>query len=717
MTKNKKKRTKRTKRKKTDDKNLRDRVLSLLHENSTKRYSYRQLQKRLKISSPKRKADLDHLLIKLLKEGRLQMPNEYSFQAVYEPEYIIGKIDYVNREYGFLMSDALEEDLRIGGKRLKQSLHGDTVRALIHRRNNGKIEAEVQEIIERGQTQFVGRIEISNRFAFVVADNRKMHYDIFIQIKDIHQAEHGEKVIVELIGWDEAGRSPMGRVIERLGRAGEHQTEMHAIMAEYGLPLRFPKNVEQEAEHVSTQITDAEIKKRRDFRDITTLTIDPFDAKDFDDALSFKTLENGNYEIGVHIADVTHYVQLNTKLEDEAYKRATSVYLVDRVIPMLPEKLSNLVCSLRPNEDKLTFGAVFEITPRGRIVTEWFGRTIINSNRRFTYEEAQENMESKQGDFADELIILNKLAKLFMKKRFRNGAISFETVEVKFRLAEDGTPIELIPKHRKDAHKLIEEFMLLANRKVAEFVYGLKKRPPKNTMVYRTHDTPDPDKLYDFSVIAKKFGYDFELDADKIAKNINALTQRVQGNPEQNVLENLAIRTMAKAKYTTQADQHFGLSFKHYTHFTSPIRRYPDMMVHRLLQHYLDGGDSVDAHAWEKACKHASDMEKRAADAERGSIKYKQVEFMMAWEQENLAGVITGMTEWGMYVEISETKCEGMVRLADLKDDYYELDQKKFKIIGKESKRSFSLGDPITVTIKKADLAKRQIDLVLCDIQ
>ncbi len=717
MTKTKKKRNSRKRKKQNDNpqKNLQNRLLHLLNQNPGKRYSYRQIQKRLKISSPKRKSELEHILLKLLKAGQIQMPNDYSFQAVVKPDYVTGRIDYVSRDFGFLVSEELDEDLKISNKRMKQALHGDTVRVQIHKRNSGKLEGEVAEVLERGQTEFVGRIEVSSRFAFVIADNRKMHYDIFVRLKDLNQAEHGEKVIVELLGWDESGRSPMGRVKERLGQAGEHQTEMHAIMAEYGLPVHFPKEVEAEAEQIPTEILESEIQMRRDFRDVPTFTIDPADAKDFDDALSFSKLENGYYEIGVHIADVTHYVKPNTKLEKEAYKRATSVYLVDRVVPMLPEKLSNQVCSLRPKEDKLTFSAVFEITPRGRVASEWFGRTIINSDQRFSYEEAQEVIESNKGDFAEELQILNRLAKNFMKKRFRKGAISFETVEVKFRLAEDGTPLELVPKHRKDAHKLIEEFMLLANKKVAEYVYKLKKRPPKNTMVYRIHDAPDPEKVQDFSVIARKFGYEFDLDPERLADNINALTDRVQGRPEQNVLESMAIRTMAKALYTTQADEHFGLAFKHYTHFTSPIRRYPDVMVHRLLQHYLDGKQSPDSNEWEKRCQHSTDMEKRAADAERASIKYKQVEFMQAWEQENLAGIITGLTEWGMYVEISETKCEGMIRLADLQGDYYELDSKNFQIVGRDFKRKFSLGDAVKVNIKGTDLEKRQIDLVLCD--
>jgi ribonuclease R len=500
-------------------------------------------------------------------------------------------------------------------------------------------------------------------------------------------------------------------VIQVLGRAGEHNTEMHAIMAEFGLPFEFPERVVQEAEKIEEGITQAEISRRRDFREVTTFTIDPVDAKDFDDALSVRKLENENWEIGVHIADVTHYVQPDSLLEKEAYRRATSVYLVDRVVPMLPERLSNGLCSLRPQEDKLTFSAVFEMDKDGKVLQEWFGRTIIHSDRRFSYEEAQEVLESGTGDFAEELLLLNDLAKKLKEERFKKGAISFETIEVKFKLDEKGTPLAVYPKVRKDAHKLIEEFMLLANKKVAEFVYKMRKGESRNTMVYRIHDSPDVEKLKTLSTFVKKLGYSLNVDEKKVSSSLNKMIDDIEGKPEQSVLQSLAIRTMAKAKYSTETIGHFGLAFMHYTHFTSPIRRYPDMMAHRLLQHYLDKGKSVNKAEYEDKSRHSSDMEKVAADAERASIKYKQVEFMKNAETRPFEGIVTGVTEFGIFVEMIETRCEGMVRMSDMDDDYYELDADNYRVIGRHTGKIISFGDKVMVTVKDTNLAKRSIDL------
>ncbi|MEO0332106.1 MAG: ribonuclease R, partial [Bacteroidota bacterium] len=501
------------------------------------------------------------------------------------------------------------------------------------------------------------------------------------------------------------------KVTRVLGKAGEHQAEMHSIIAEFGLPFDFPKSVEQEADKIRAGITKKEIAKRRDFRQVTTFTIDPVDAKDFDDALSIQKLDNGLWEIGVHIADVTHYLQLDTALEEEAQDRATSVYLVDRVIPMLPEKLSNELCSLRPEEEKLTFSAVFEMDNEGQIKREWFGRTVIYSDRRFAYEEAQERIDTQKGDFAEEIIQLNNLAKKIRNERFGQGAISFETTEVRFRLDEDGTPVEVIPKVRVDAHKLIEEFMLLANKKVAEFVYNYQNKKEKNTFVYRVHDYPNVEKIADFAQFAQRFGYKLHTTDDKISNSINELMLAVEGKPEQDILQSIAIRTMAKAIYTTEAKGHFGLAFKHYSHFTSPIRRYPDVMTHRLLAHYLDGGKSLDAEPYEKLCEHSSEREKRAADAERASVKYKQVEYMTKREQQEFDGIVSGVTEWGVYVEMVQSKCEGMVRMADMNDDYYEFDAQNFRVIGRRRKRIIALGDKVKVKVIKTDLDRRTIDL------
>ncbi|HNP07247.1 MAG TPA: VacB/RNase II family 3'-5' exoribonuclease, partial [Cyclobacteriaceae bacterium] len=449
------------------------------------------------------------------------------------------------------------------------------------------------------------------------------------------------------------------------------------------------------------------------FRDVLTFTIDPEDAKDFDDAISFQKLDNGHYEVGVHIADVTHYVKPGGTLDKDAFDRATSVYLVDRTVPMLPERLSNQLCSLRPNEDKLTFCALFEIDDKAKVYNEWFGRTIIHSNQRFAYEEAQEQIESGKGHLANELQLLNKIALKLRKDRFAKGAVNFETTEVKFRLDENGKPLEVVPKERKDAHKLVEEFMLLANRAVATYVFKMKKGEDKNTFVYRTHDHPNPEKVMDFAQFAKQFGHTLNIEETAVSQSLNKLMADIEGKPEQNVLQQLAVRAMSKAKYTTDAKGHFGLAFPHYTHFTSPIRRYPDMMVHRLLQHYLDGGKSINKKDYEEKCLHSSEREKRAADAERASIKYKQVEFMSMAANKVYGGIITGVTDFGVFVEIIETKCEGMVRLTDMTDDFYEFDERNFRIIGRRRKKIYRLGDKVNVRVKKTDIGRRLIDLTI----
>jgi ribonuclease R len=557
-------------------------------------------------------------------------------------------------------------------------------------------------------------VEISPRYAFVVPDFKKMHHDIFVHRGDLLGAEHNQKVVVKLTEWREDDKNPTGKVVRVLGKAGEHEVEIHSIMAEFGLPFEYPQGPEEEASAIPEAIPQQEIDSRRDMRDVPTFTIDPVDAKDFDDAISYQVLPNGNYEIGVHIADVTYYVKPKTQLEKEAFDRATSVYLVDRTIPMLPERLSNGLCSLRPNEDKLTFSCVFEMDENADVVKHWIGRTVTHSNRRFAYEEGQENIDNQSGDFYQELTLLNDLAKKLRKRRFEKGAVNFETVEVKFKLDEKGKPLGLMVKERKDIHKLIEEFMLLANRTVAEFIYN--KNKGKDTFVYRIHDFPDLQRLETFATFAKKFGHDLKIaEGAKISKALNQLMDEIVGKPEQNVLEQLAIRSMAKAKYTTEAKGHFGLAFQHYTHFTSPIRRYPDMMVHRLLQHYLDEGKSPDSDPWEEKCVHSSEREKRAADAERASIKYKQVEYMSLAEEKDYEGIVSGVTEWGVYVEITETKCEGLVRVADMNDDYYDFDEKNMRLIGSKTKKMITLGDKVSVRVTNTDIDRRTIDLEFAD--
>lgn len=626
---------------------------------------------------------------------------------------IEGTVDHVHPRFAYIVTGVEgKKDIYVKTHDLHTALHGDRVEVEVLKKRNGENpEGRVKKILKRARTRFVGRVEITKHYAFVVPDFKKIHQDFFIYTENINGAQPNDKVVIEVTKWSDNDKSPEAKIVEILGKTGENEAEIHSIMAEFDLPFRFPENVIAESEQIKEGFTPEEIARRRDFRKILTFTIDPEDAKDFDDALSFQKLPNGNYEIGVHIADVTHYVRPGTVLDTDAYDRATSVYLVDRTVPMLPERLSNGLCSLRPHEDKFTFAAVFEMNDKGRVLKEWYGRTIIHSDHRFTYESAQEVIESRKGQFAEELRILNTIALALRKERFGKGAVNFETTEVKFKLDAKGKPLAVIPKIRKDAHKLIEEFMLLANRGVATFVYNIKKGGDRNTFVYRTHDFPDPEKVEDFAKFARQFGHKLQVDEKAISRSLNALMDEIEGKPEQNVLQSLAVRAMAKAKYTTDTKGHFGLAFQHYTHFTSPIRRYPDMMVHRMLQHYLDGGKPFNKNEYEGKCVHSSEREKRAADAERASIKYKQVEFMSMAENKLYDGIITGVTDFGIFVEIIETKCEGMVRLADMKDDFYEFDEKNYRVIGHRRKKIYRLGDKVQVWIRKTDVDRRVIDL------
>jgi len=694
---------------------LQARILSLLNAHIDRAYTAKQITKKLGYKRSDYNREVPAVLNQLEKQGKIALLKNGGYKTTRDPEFITGKVDHVNQRFAYVLTPEGEEDIYVKGTDLKGAIDGDTVRVVLLSTKSGKKpEGKVMEVVTRGREELVGRIEFSPRFAFVIPDNRKLHQDIFVKLDDVNGARHNDKVIIKITQWPDNDKNPEGKVINVLGQAGDNEAEIHSIMAEFDLPFEFPKHILQEAEKISEGITEGEIKKRRDFRDVLTFTIDPEDAKDFDDAISYKVLDNGNYEIGVHIADVTHYVKPDTILEKEALDRATSVYLVDRTVPMLPERLSNGLCSLRPREDKLTFAAVFEIDGDANIKKEWFGRTIIHSDRRFTYEEAQAGIETGLGDYAKELQIINELAKKFKVKRFNHGAVNFETTEVKFKLDEKGKPLGVIPKVRRDAHKLVEEFMLLANKRVATFVYNMKEtknKKDRNTFVYRTHDFPDPEKIDNFSVFAKRFGHELNADRGAISKSLNKLMDNIVGKPEENVLQQLAIRAMAKAKYTTEAMGHFGLAFDHYSHFTSPIRRYPDMMVHRLLQHYLDGGKSASKDDFEEKCIHSSEREKRAAEAERASIKYKQVEFMQSVEDKVFEGIISGVTEWGIFVEIIETKCEGMVRLVDMQDDYYEFDEKNYRVIGRKNKRMFTLGDKVKVTVKDTDIDRRTIDL------
>ncbi|UIR54708.1 ribonuclease R [Sphingobacterium sp. SRCM116780] len=691
-------------------------IIDIFEKSNNKPLNYKQVASKLNVQDSDSKIAVANILTANPKNSPFLEVEKGKFKLRQLKVYITGKVDMTTDGSAYIVpEDEFENDIYIAPRKLRQALHGDIVKVHTFEKSRGrKKEGEVVEIIQRAKTDFTGIINLSPNFAFFITDDRKMLHDIFIPLDHLHGAKDGEKVIVSIVDWPREAKNPIGEVKTVLGKKGENNTEMNAILADFGFPLQFPKKVENEANAIPESIAKEEIAKRKDFRNVTTFTIDPADAKDFDDAISFQELENGNYEIGVHIADVSHFVIPESELDKEAFERGTSVYLVDRVIPMLPERLSNGVCSLRPHEDKLCFSAVFEIDEKANIINQWFGRTIIHSDRRFSYEEAQEVIETKSGDFEKEILKLNELAYILRERKFKNGAIAFESEEVKFVLDENGKPTGVYTKVRKDAHKLIEDFMLLANRKVAEYIGKQGKGKNRLPFVYRFHDVPNPETLTTFSQFASRFGHKLTIKSDKeTAKSLNALMTKIEGSREQNMLTSLAIRSMAKAIYTTKGTSHYGLAFDYYTHFTSPIRRYPDVMVHRLLAYYLDGGNKINADHYEKMCEHASQMEKKAAEAERASIKYKQAEFLKDQIGTEYTGIISGVTEWGMYVEIQSNKCEGMVRLRDIVDDFYVLDEKNYAIIGQRKKKKYQLGDEVQIKVKKVDLDKRQIDFTL----
>lgn len=707
------------------EKDFSEKIIKILSQSANKAFNYKQIGAKLELDDTESRNQIIKDLKILASQNKIieSEPGKYLVKAE-SKEYYEGKIDMTGRKTAYFVCPEMEEDVFIPTNNLNHALDKDIVKVYVYNRRKGKRpEGEVIEVIERNKTDFVGVIDIQANFAFVSTANPKMYTDIFIPKDKIGEAEQGDVVLVHIEDWPARADSPFGSVIKVLGKPGEHDTEIHAILAEYGLPSEFPIEVETFAQKIDTSIEEDEIAKRRDMRDTLTFTIDPKDAKDFDDALSFKKLENGNYEIGIHIADVSYYLKEGTILDDEAYQRATSVYLVDRVVPMLPEVLSNFACSLRPNEEKYTFSAIFEITETTQVVNQWFGRTVIYSDQRFAYEEAQYIIETKDDVIPEEISItgssyqvsseivaatlkMDELAKIFRKRRMAEGAISFDKVEVKFNLDEAGEPQGVYFKVSKDANHLIEEFMLLANRKVAEYIGKQKK-----TFIYRIHDEPNEDKLIAMQTVIAKFGYkiDFRNKGD-ISKSLNALMEEVNGKKEQNLIDTLAIRSMSKAKYSTDNIGHYGLAFDYYSHFTSPIRRYPDVMVHRLLQHYLDGGKSVDEETYETKCVHSSTMEGLATNAERDSIKYMQVKYMQDHQDQEFLGVISGVTEWGIYVEIIENKCEGMCRIRDIKDDYYTFDEKQYALTGATSGKLLQLGDEIYVKVKNADLVKKQLD-------
>ncbi|NER14220.1 ribonuclease R [Leptobacterium flavescens] len=704
-------------------------IFSVLEQNKNQSFNYKQIASKLGITDASGRNLLIKRLVQLKEKKKIEEVERGKYKAIPSQNYFTGIIDINVRGNAYVICDELENDVFIPANKFNKALHNDEVEVYVYPRRKGKkLEGEIMRVIKRAKTSFVGIVQMQKNFAFVVPTDLRMYTDIFVPKEKVGKAKDGDKVLVEINDWPDKADSPYGYVTEVLGKPGEHNTEIHAILAEYGLPYQFPLEVEHFANQLDTSISKKEIAKRRDMRKTLTFTIDPKDAKDFDDALSFEQLENGNYEIGIHIADVSHYVQPGTILDDEAYRRATSVYLVDRVVPMLPEVLSNKACSLRPHEEKYTFSAVFEMNDKAEVLKQWFGRTVTYSDERFAYEEAQHIIENRTNKIDDSVSIrggeyevddtivqailkMDELAKKMRGERMRDGAISFDKIEVKFHLDQANDPVGVFFKEAKDANKLIEEFMLLANRKVAEFI---GKRNPEPTFVYRIHDEPDEEKLMLLQGVISRFGYALNMKSKKtITSSLNNLLSEVQGKKEQNLVDTLAIRSMSKAVYTTENIGHYGLAFDYYTHFTSPIRRYPDVLVHRLLQHYLDKGESAKQESYEEMCRHSSDMESLAANAERDSIKYMQIRFMQDHQDEEFVGVISGVTEWGIYVEIIENKCEGMIRIREIKDDFYNFDEKQYALVGEESKNMYQLGDEVVVKVKSTDLIKRHLDFEL----
>ncbi|HEY9185509.1 MAG TPA: ribonuclease R [Salegentibacter sp.] len=709
--------------------NLAKSIIDILRKNGSEAFNYKQIAAKLEVNDANSRNQIIKKLSQLAAKKQIEEVDRGKFKINDHRDYYRGIIDMTTKGYAYVVVEELDDDVFISPNHLNTAFNGDEVEIYIYnRRRNKKSEGEVTKILNRKRTEFVGVLQLKKDFGFVVIDDPKMYTDVFVQKNKLGKAQNGDKVVVEIEEWPEKADSPFGNIKQVLGTPGEHHTEIHSILAQYGLPHDFPPEVEEFADKIDTSIKEEEISKRRDMRDVLTFTIDPEDAKDFDDALSFRKLENGNYEIGIHIADVSHYVQPGNILDEEAYERATSVYLVDRVVPMLPEVLSNNACSLRPNEEKYTFSAVFEIDKNTKIKKEWFGRTVTYSDARFAYEEAQHIIETGSGDIPKEISIqenaysvkeeiveavklMNSFAKKMRAERMREGAISFDKVEVKFELDEENEPVGVFFKTSKDANKLIEEFMLLANRKVAEFI---GKQKEKKTFVYRCHDEPDDSKLASLSNLVAKFGHKLNLkDKKSVSSSLNNLLESVQGTKEQNLVDTLTIRTMSKAYYGTENIGHYGLAFSHYTHFTSPIRRYPDVMVHRLLQRYLDQQPSAKEDEYDEKCHHSSEMENLATNAERDSIKYMQVKFMQDHKDEEFLGVISGVTDWGIFVEIIQNKCEGMIRLRDLRDDHYEFDEENYAVVGRKTKKTYQLGDEVYVSVKNADLVKRHLDFKL----
>ena len=658
------------------------------------------------------------IIDEMLEENFLVETEKGHFQLNGRGQIMTGVFQRKSNGKNTFIPDDGGDPIAISDSNSAHAMNGDKVKiALSARRRRHDPEGQVIEILEHSDTPFVGTLKVSKNYAFLLTETNTLANDIFIPKDKLKGGKDGDKAVVRITEWPEDAKNPFGEVIDILGKAGENTTEMHAILAEYGLPYHYPQNVEAAAEKISAEITPEDYAEREDCRDVTTFTIDPKDAKDFDDALSIRQLKPGLWEVGVHIADVSHYVKEGSVIDKEAVKRATSVYLVDRTIPMLPERLCNFICSLRPDEEKLAYSVIFTMSEKAEVKDYRIRHTVIKSNRRFTYEEAQDIIETGKGEYKEEILELNKLAQILREKRMANGSINFDRCEVKFEIDENGKPLSVYFKESKEANKLIEEFMLLANRTVAEHIGKVPKNKKPKVFPYRIHDLPDPDKLENLSQFIARFGYKIRTGGTKteVSKSINRLLNDIEGKKEQNLIETVSLRAMQKARYSIHNIGHYGLAFDYYTHFTSPIRRYPDLMVHRLLTRYLAGGRTAQADKYEELCEHSSAMEQTAAAAERASVKYKQVEFMGERIGNVYDGVISGVTEWGLYVEINENKCEGMVPMRDLGDDYYEFDEKNYCLIGRKLHQKFSLGDPVQIKVARANLEKKQLDFVLAD--
>ena len=695
-------------------------IINLFREFPNNKFSLKHLASASGGATKEGRLRTREIITELLAQGTIEEcgQEKYRLSGKERPRQE-GIVQMISTGAMYIRSEEFENDVYVSQRNSLNALDGDRVEFVITRRSHaGSLEGEITRIVERSRKQYVGTADVSDHAIFVKMDPRRMPMDVYLSKRDNPNVQHGDKVVIRITDWALGSKSPAGELVEVLGRAGENNTEMHAILAEFGLPYVYPASVEKAADRIPAEIPAEEYTKREDFRNVTTFTIDPKDAKDFDDALSIRKLKDNLWEVGVHIADVTHYVTEGSIIDKEAEKRATSVYLVDRTIPMLPERLCNFICSLRPDEEKLAYSAIFEMTDKGEVKNSRIVHTVIKSDRRFTYEEAQQIIETKEGDFKEEILKLDSLAKILREKRFTAGAINFDRYEVKFEIDEQGKPVSVYFKESKDANKLVEEFMLLANRTVAEKIGRVPKSKKPKVFPYRIHDLPDPEKLDNLAQFIARFGYKLRTGGTKtdVSKSINHLLDDIQGKKEENLIETVSIRAMQKARYSVHNIGHYGLAFDYYTHFTSPIRRYPDMLVHRLLTKYLDlGGRSVSEQKYEALCEHSSSMEQIAANAERASIKYKQVEYMTERLGQTYDGVISGVTEWGLYVELNENKCEGMIPIRDLDDDYYEFDEKNYCLRGRRKKRTYSLGDAITIKVARANLEKKQLDFALVE--